>query len=82
VEVARQLNKIVPTQYSPFKYLLNNRQVAISVLCLCGVSVYAQNLSMSIAGDNFERTLKLVNISQEECFMLAAAIVLVVYFWI
>jgi len=58
VEVARQLNKLVPTQYFPFKYLLNNnRHMAISVvLCLCGVvSVYAQNISISIAGDNFER---------------------------
>jgi hypothetical protein len=43
-----------------------------------------------LAGDNFERKcllangriLKLINISQEESFMLAAAIVIVVYFWV
>jgi len=92
VEVLRQLNKLVPTQYCPFKYLLNSRHVAISVvLYLCSVvSGFTQNFPISIAGDNFERKcslangriLKLINISQEESFMLAAAVVLVVYFWI
>jgi hypothetical protein len=30
----------------------------------------------------YGRTLKLINVSKEESFMLAAAIVLVVYFWV